>query len=146
MKSLKIAIITFIMDKPVEFRVGLILAGCLAAVMDSWMITRQGFTISGLGLLILFALSVVTYFILMSLYRIFQNLLPIGRTFPERIRKFDEREVPMLAGLYGLVPFGAVLMILDSMSHKSLSGLGAVIMVQGVALFLGGYGSQRIKS
>lgn len=145
MKKLKIALFDFVMDKPVQFKVGLFVAGVLAGVIDSGYADKNTIQLSQEGMGILLAISTAVYAFMLTLYRIFQRLFRVGRKLPERIRDFDEREIIKSLGIFGLIPFGISLQVLPSSSGTNLESLGAVFIIQGISLYMGAWMSQVVK-
>ena len=145
MNYLKIALINFVIEKPIMFKVGLILAGILAGLTDSWFLTKDTMPLSKLGVGILIITSTLIYALILTLYRIIQRVFKFGRSLPEHISKFDEREIVKLIGLYGLIPFGLTMLGVTSSTSADIINLGVILIIQGVSLFLGSWFSQRIK-
>lgn len=145
MNKLKIAIVDFMLGKPFQFRAGLLLAGILAGLIDSWYIRSNAMEASRTWLVMLMLFSTGVWAFMLTLYRIIQRVFKFGRSLPEHIRNFDERELLKAVGLYGLGPFGISFMLLSFFSIAEPNSLGPIIIVQGLSLYLGARISQLIK-
>jgi len=145
MTRLKVSLLIFATDKPIQLKLGLILSGILAGIVDSWYISTDTVVLSTNALLLLLGFSTGTYLVLLTAYRIIQRLFRIGSKLPERIREFDERELVSDVGLYGFVPFGATFQILGALPTEVFNGFGAILIVQGISLFFAAFLSRVIK-
>ncbi|MCF7823101.1 MAG: hypothetical protein K9N35_02925 [Candidatus Marinimicrobia bacterium] len=145
MTNLKTSLISFILEKPILFRFGLILAGLMAGAVDAWYIKTTSMIVTSFWLLVLFGFSVAVYAVILTLYRIIQRVFHLGRKLPEPVRSYDERELVKTVGLWGFIPFGLSFMILDILSLSEMNSLGTILIVQGLALFSGARVSQFVK-
>lgn len=145
MNNLKIALVNFVIEKPIMFKTGLVLAGILAGLTDSWFLNQDAMPLSKLGVGILIISSTLIYAFMLTLYRIIQRVFKFGQSLPEHIREFDEREIVKLIGLYGLTSFGLTMLCVTSSTSSDIINLGVILIIQGVSLFLGSWFSQRIN-
>ena len=145
MRKIRIALFTFVQTKPMQFKIAMLLSGVLAGLIDSWYITKDAMVLTAAGMLVLLLISSITYTILLTVYRILQKTLGLGKKLPEELRHFDEREIFRTVGLFGLVPFGATIQLLNTYSEIELIGFSSIIIIQGLSFFVGAKLSQVLK-
>ncbi|MCF7808272.1 MAG: hypothetical protein K9M49_04595 [Candidatus Marinimicrobia bacterium] len=145
MRKIRIAIFTFFTAKPLQFKLAMVLGGVLAGLIDTWYITKDAMVLTNAGMLILLAISMLAYLVMFTLYRILQKVFHLGNKLPEELQAFDERRLFQVVGLFGLVPFGSTMQTLTTFSETELSGFASVIIIQGIAVYLGARISRTIK-
>ena len=145
MRKLKTALIQFIIEKPIRFRVILVLGSVLAGFAYPWWGAEKTVSLSSTGMALLLGFSTLIYAFMLTLYRIMQKLFRRGRRLPESIRDYDERELVKILGLFGLLPLGATLHLMMLLSLADERNYGAILIIQGLAFILGGRLSQTIK-
>jgi hypothetical protein len=79
MTKLKIALLLFAKDKPIQLKLGLVLSGIIAGIIDSWYISTETVVLTTSSLLFLLGASTVSYMILLTVYRILQRIFGIVR-------------------------------------------------------------------
>ncbi len=145
MKSLKTALIQFVLDKPLRFRVILFLGGVLVAAVHPWFGTEKTATLSQAGMALLLGFSTLVYAFMLTLYRIMQKLFRWGRALPDHIRNYDERELVKILGLFWFLPFGGILHLMALFSIADERNFGAILIIQGLAFAMGARLSQVVK-
>ena len=90
--------------------------------------------------------STLLYTFLLTLYRILQ------RTFKRKIedksgelKDFDERSLVKIGGVYFLVMYGMISWGLEAMINSGPGNFGKTFIIQGLAMTLGAWLSQKIK-
>lgn len=137
--------LSFARHQPIQLRSGLLIAGVLAGLLDSWYLTQDALILTTRGMFTLLIISTMSYMTLLTLYRIIRGLFKIGRKLPEDIRDYDERLLVKDVGLFGIIPFGGTLYAMSIVSTVNLIGFGVIIIIQGLSIFLGARLSQILK-
>jgi len=145
MKNLKTALIEFVMEKPVRFRAGLVLAGIMAGLLDNWFLNNKALEVSTTWLALLFGFSTLVYAFMLTLYIIIKKVFRLGRGLPEHVRHFDERLLVKAIGIFGLVPFGLSFYLATLLSTAEPNSLGSIFIVEGLSLGCAVWLSQALK-
>jgi hypothetical protein len=139
-KNAKIAFVSFVLNKPIHFRVGMSLVAILAGTFHAWFGTETTMDISLRGLGLLVGLSTLVYVMVLTLYRIFQRIFK-RRIKTENGEAFDERLLVRAAGIFWFIPYGSAAYFLSD----TTGNFGLIMIVQGLSLTMSAWLSQQIK-
>lgn len=144
MKSLKIKLLFFYEDSPLLFRACLILTGLLTGLFHTWMGTDTPLVVSSIWLVILLVSSSFLYTFVFTVYRMLQRIFNRSGLSAET-KSIDERSLVRTAGMFWFVPYGAMSYALSIFITNASSSYGKIVIVQGLAISVGVWLSQRIK-
>ena len=89
--------------------------------------------------------STVTFTFMLTLYRSLQKLFRKGVEIEGRKVDFDERTLVRAVGIFWFLPFGLSLQVATFSAGAFDPHFGKVMIIQGLAISLGAWLSQRIK-
>ena len=146
MKSIKIRLYRSVELHPVKFRVTLVAMGLVGGAMNHLIGNQVSVELSRGVAMAFLGFSTLLYTFLLTLYRILQ------RTFKRKIedksgelKDFDERSLVKIGGVYFLVMYGMISWGLEAMINSGPGNFGKTFIIQGLAMTLGAWLSQKIK-
>lgn len=145
MTSLKDGIIQSFYSHPLRMRFLLVLVGVLAGLAWVWYGRLESAELSLGWLFILGGFSTLVYTPFLTLYRILQQIFRRRLEARGAFLEFDERVLVGSGGLFLLLPFGVTSFLWAYFRDAGSTGFGKITMVQGLALGLSAWLSQKIK-